>query len=230
MKKFRLLRADEIEVRVSQVKEKGVILLLYKTARTDANILDETVGAENWTNDFKEVLGVLHGGIGIYFEDKDRWVWKWDAGSESFTEAEKGRSSDAFKRSGFKWGIGRELYTAPFIWVGADKCKIEDGKKCFDKFSVDEIGYNESGEINRLVITNDTMKKATVYTMGKSETKSKKATKSVIEYIATNATEEELRMILDAYHIDLLESLTADQADKCIKAINKRKVESGNVI
>ena len=120
MNKFRELEADEIEVRISQVKTKGISLLLYKTARTDANLLDETVGPENWENDFKVVDGVLYGGIGIYDEKKDRWNWKWDAGTESNTEAEKGRASDAFKRAGFKHGIGRELYTAPFIWIPAE--------------------------------------------------------------------------------------------------------------
>jgi hypothetical protein len=46
--KFRDLTAEEIEVRVSRVTNAGVELLLYKDARVDQNILDETVGAENW--------------------------------------------------------------------------------------------------------------------------------------------------------------------------------------
>ena len=124
MNKYRLLRADEIECRISSISEKGLTLLLYKTARTDANLLDETVGSENWENDFKVVDGVLYGGIGIYDSHMDRWVWKWDAGTESMTDAEKGRASDAFKRAGFKHGIGRELYTAPFIWkIGRASCR-----------------------------------------------------------------------------------------------------------
>lgn len=158
MNKFRLLKADEIECRIASISEKGLSLLLYKTARTDANILDETVGSENWANDFKVVDGVLYGEISIYDPQLDRWVSKWDAGTESNTEAEKGRASDAFKRAGFKWGIGRELYTAPFIWITPDKCTIEDrkGKKvCYDNFRVVEIGYNEKGEINKLTIAND---------------------------------------------------------------------------
>ena len=106
MKKFRLLRADEIECRVQKCGEKGVSLLLYKTARTDADLLDETVGAENWENGFKLVDGVLYGGIGVNYGNG--LVWKWDAGTESNTEAEKGRASDAYKRAGFKHGIGRE--------------------------------------------------------------------------------------------------------------------------
>lgn len=160
MNKFRLLKADEIECRIATVKSNGISLLLYKTARTDANLLDETVGDEMWENDFKLVDGVLYGGIGIHrlvsdIDGKvwDKVVWKWDCGTESYTEAEKGRASDAFKRAGFKWGIGRELYTAPFIWIGSDKAKITEGK-CYDKFEVDTIGYNDKEEISRLKIIN----------------------------------------------------------------------------
>lgn len=159
MRKFRLLKADEIECRISQISEKGLSLLLYKTARTDANLLDETVGAENWENDFKEIGGVLYGGIGIYDQMRDDVIWKWDAGTESFTEAEKGRASDAFKRAGFKWGIGRELYTAPFIWIPKESCEIKPGKNgkmvCYDEFRVVEIGYADTGDINKLIIAND---------------------------------------------------------------------------
>ena len=155
MKKFRLLTADEIECRVAQCSEKGVSLLLYKTARTDADLLDETVGPENWENDFKLVDGVLYGGIGIRYGDQ--MVWKWDAGTESNTEAEKGRASDAFKRAGFKHGIGRELYSAPFIWIPADKCNIKQGKngkpQCNDDFVVKTIDYDTREHINKLEIT-----------------------------------------------------------------------------
>ena len=107
MKQFRLLKAEEIECRVSRVTQKGVVLLLYKTARTDADLLDETFTPFGWKNDFKLIDGVLYGGIGILHDGE--WIWKWDAGTESNTEAEKGRASDAFKRAGFKWGLGTEL-------------------------------------------------------------------------------------------------------------------------
>ena len=104
MNRFRTLRADEIECRIATVKpDKGVSVLLYKTARTDADLLDETFGPEFWENDFKLIDGVLYGGIGIdYDKTGEGLVWKWDAGTESNTEAEKGRASDAFKRAGFK--------------------------------------------------------------------------------------------------------------------------------
>lgn len=155
MKKFRLLKPDEIEVRISQCDERGVNLLLYKTARTDADLLDETVGTDNWENDFKLVDGVLYGGIGVNYGKG--LVWKWDAGTESNTEAEKGRASDAFKRAGFKHGIGRELYSSPRIKIPAEQCKTlkknDKGKwQCFDSFDVLDIAYDEQERIKSLVI------------------------------------------------------------------------------
>ena len=160
MKLFRLLRADEIECRVSRVTPKGVVLLLYKTARPDADLLDDTFGADRWENDFKGVDGTLYGGIGVTTNDGEK-VWKWDAGTESNTEAEKGRASDAFKRAGFKWGLGRELYSAPFIFIPAGKCNIENGK-CNDNFKVGSISY-DGEKISGLTIT---LKGATVFDWG----------------------------------------------------------------
>ena len=163
MCKFRDLRADEIECRVQQVKDNGLVLLLYKDARVDMNILDEAVGSSNWQNKFYENKGILFCSLGINTNfdkpDKpDRWVWKDDAGVESNTEAEKGNASDARKRAGFAWGIGRELYTAPFTWVPADKCNIKtvgNGVKCFDKFVVEKI-IIENKQITALAIWNTT--------------------------------------------------------------------------
>jgi hypothetical protein len=160
---FRDLRADEIEVRVQSVHKtgKGLVLLLYKNARCDMNILDETVGPENWQNNFYENKGILFCSLGIntnyaHPELPDRWVWKDDAGVESNTEAEKGNASDARKRSGVAWGIGRELYTAPFLWVPAEKCNIKDGK-CYDKFEVEKIVIDNK-KITAISILNRSIK------------------------------------------------------------------------
>lgn len=146
---FRDLKADEIECRISTVKNNGLSLLLYKDARVDQNILDETVGAENWERDHKELKGNIYCGISIWDDSKKMWVTKWDAGAESYTEKEKGEASDSFKRAGFNWGIGRELYTSPFIWIPSTKCTIKDssrkdsyGKTIYtstDKFEVIDI-------------------------------------------------------------------------------------------
>ena len=163
---FRFLTADEIEVKVKQVKENGLVCLLYKTARTDMDLLDETVTPANWENDYREIKGNLYAGIGIRQADGSM-VWKWDCGIESREDGEgnekKGEASDAFKRAGFRWGIGRELYTSPFILINPDKAEIKPnsfgGKttfKCFDKFSVEKIAYDENtGRIIGLAIRND---------------------------------------------------------------------------
>ena len=165
---FRFLTADEIEVKVKQVKENGLVCLLYKTARTDMDLLDEAVTPANWENDYREIKGNLYAGIGIRQNDGSM-VWKWDCGIESREDGEgnekKGEASDAFKRAGFRWGIGRELYTSPFIWINPDKANIRsntdrNGKpvfRCLDKFSVEKIAYDEkSGRITGLAIRNDT--------------------------------------------------------------------------
>lgn len=177
MLKFRELRADEIEVRIQSIKEKGVVLLLYKNARVDMDLLDETVGCMNWERKHEIIDGKLYCTVSIYNEKTNRWVSKQDVGTESNTEKDKGRASDSFKRACFNWGIGRELYSSPFIWVGSDKAKISNGK-CYEKFKVKEIGYDESKKINKLIISNE--KGTEVFSYGTktktsfSETKSKK--------------------------------------------------------
>ena len=160
MCKFRDLRADEIECRVQQVKENGLVLLLYKDARVDMNILDETVGSSNWQREHYECKGNLFCRVGIRCEHIDNnsshreWVFKSDCGTESNTEAQKGEASDSFKRACFNWGIGRELYTAPFTWIPAEKCNIKNGK-CYDKFIVEKI-IIENKQITALAIWNVT--------------------------------------------------------------------------
>lgn len=145
---FRQLTADEIEARISTVSDKGCQILLYKNARCDMNILDEAVGPLNWQRDHKELKGNMYAGISIWDKEKGVWVTKWDCGTESYTEAQKGEASDSFKRAGFNWGIGRELYTAPFIWFKADQLstlKQDPGSKkwkCTDSFKVEEIEYD----------------------------------------------------------------------------------------
>lgn len=138
---FRDLRADEIECRVAQAKDKGVSLLLYKDARCDQNILDETVGAMNWQRTHSRDNANCT--VSIWDNQKNMWIGKEDTGKESDTEAEKGLASDSFKRACFNWGIGRELYTAPFIWINAMDCMAlkQNGQKwqCYDSFEVEKI-------------------------------------------------------------------------------------------
>ena len=116
---FRKLKAEEIDCRVSQIDKTWLTLLLYKDARVDQNILDETVGAMNWQKRY--VRDNANCIVGIWDNDKKQWVEKEDTGTESFTEQEKGLASDSFKRACFNWGIGRELYTAPTIFITPKK-------------------------------------------------------------------------------------------------------------
>ena len=158
MNMFRTLRADEIDCRIAQIKEtsngKGLSLLLYKDARCDQNILDEVVGPFSWkrehTRDNRNCI------VSIKNPDTGEWISKEDTGTESNTEKEKGLASDSFKRACFNWGIGRELYTAPFIWITSDKCNIKENKGrlvCYDRFTVKGIGYTD-GVITGLQIKN----------------------------------------------------------------------------
>ena len=175
--KFRDLRRDDIDVRLQSVKvnkedpsKSGVILLLYKNARVDMNILDETVGAENWQREHYECKGNLFCRVGVRCDMVEHreangdtgiapeWIWKSDCGTESNTEAQKGEASDSFKRACFNWGIGRELYTVPLIWVKAADCKIDSNGKCWDKFAVEAIRI-EDKRITGLIIYNVTQKK-----------------------------------------------------------------------
>jgi hypothetical protein len=138
---FRTLRADEIECRVAMAKESGVQLLLFKDARVDQNILDETVGAMNWMRHHcRDNANCV---VSIWDNAKGMWVEKEDTGTESNTEKEKGLASDSFKRACFNWGIGRELYTAPFIWIKPEFCTAlkPNGQRwqCFDTFEVEKI-------------------------------------------------------------------------------------------
>lgn len=183
---FRLLEADEIECRVSTCNEKGVSLLLYKDARCDMNILDETVGPMNWQKKYSRENANCS--VGLFDPHLNQWIWKEDTGTESFTEKEKGLASDSFKRACFNWGIGRELYTAPFIWIPADKVNLVPkakgtGMTTFDRFDVQSIGYDEKGRVNQLTIVNS-KKGVVAFQMGKQTTKK-------VEKVETPQTDEQ---------------------------------------
>jgi hypothetical protein len=159
MNKFRTLGVDEIDCRVNQIRENGLTILLYKDARCDQNILDETVGPMNWQRFHSRDNANCT--VQIWDTEKQQWVSKEDVGTPSNTEADKGLASDSFKRACFNWGIGRELYSAPFIFIPANKCNIKTGRNgkpaCYDHFRVAEIGYRPDGarDICKLVIAND---------------------------------------------------------------------------
>ena len=144
-KKIRLLRPDEIECRIGAISEKGLSLLLFMDARAAQNILDETFTPFGWRRTHQEIGGRLYCTVEIWDQEKKQWIGKQDVGTESFAEKEKGAASDSFKRACFNWGIGRELYSAPFIWLPADRvCIRHDGKRYVtpERFMVGSISYD----------------------------------------------------------------------------------------
>lgn len=172
--KFRALKASEIDCRIQSIGQNktgavGTTILLYKDARVDMNILDETVGAMNWQRGHAIIDGNLYCTISIWDEVKEQWIAKSDVGTESNTEKEKGRASDGFKRAGFNWGIGRELYSAPFVYIQLDKSEYieRNGKLTSNaKFKVKDVSYDESRNIVRLVIVDS--KGKVRYTFGEN--------------------------------------------------------------
>ena len=229
--KFRLLNADEIECRVSTVSEKGLSLLLYKDARADMNLLDETVGSMNWqrshTRDNANCI------VSIWDDAKNQWVSKEDTGTESFTEKEKGLASDSFKRACFNWGIGRELYTAPFIWVMASNVKLIDknGKKStYDKFKVKSIGYSDTGIINALEVVNAQTNKV-VYQMRSNEPiKEKMITPDQLATLTLmiSVSNADIDALLKYYKVDDLGKMTVSMFKSAMELLEKKKEKKTN--
>lgn len=205
---FRLLRADEIDCRVQKVRGDGLSLLLYKDARCDQNILDETVGPLNWQKSYSRDNANCT--VSIWDDQKKMWISKEDTGTESNTEKEKGLASDSFKRACFNWGIGRELYTAPFIWINKSQCNITQkgqGYTCSDRFSVSEIGYDDCRRINSLKILNGSK---VVYELSSgSEKISPTHVKAIRDYLKQNGIEE--KTVCESYKINRLEDMTYKQ-------------------
>lgn len=235
MTMFRLLKADEIEVKVKQVKENGSVFLLYKTARTDMDLLDETVGPMNWQSNYKVVNDNLYAGIGIRDKSNDTWVWKEDCGIESRADGEgnekKGEASDAFKRAGFKWGIGRELYTSPFIWIGSDilpTAPAGNGYKLkgFPKLSVSKIEYADR-KISLLELVDENGR--TVYTFPKGN----KTPVKVAPMEQQFGLRSDVQKMIDTVNsVDGLRNIFALYKDECdekalLQACQEKKTEMG---
>ena len=237
---LRLLRADEIECRVGVVNEKGLSLLLFKDARVDQKILDETFTPFGWRRTHQSIDGNLYCTVEIWDEEKRQWIAKQDVGTTSYSEKEKGQASDSFKRACFNWGLGRELYTAPFIWISAGIASIrQKGERYIttDRFSVDSISYNEEREINGLVILNG--KRDKVFELKqeaepqkKREAKKKTETKDIAE-TQRKVLEEELdrtgvtiEAVMERYQIKRLEDMTPEIYEKALQGLKKTKTKA----
>ena len=148
---MRILKKDEIEVRVASTQNNVAQLLLYKTARTDAAILDETFGQYNWQCSYSEIKGNLFCTISVRDPNTNEWISKSDCGVESNIEKEKGEASDAFKRAGFKFGVGVELYSTPRIKIPIEESDMYNGRFC-QTFSLKDIEISPDHKITSLTI------------------------------------------------------------------------------
>lgn len=163
---IRLLRADEIECRVATVNAYGLRLLLYKDARVDQKMLDELFTPFGWKREHQEINGSLYCTVSVWDDSKRQWIGKQDVGTPSYSDKEKGQASDSFKRACFNWGIGRELYTAPDVWVPASRVHIKEKPEkkghyyTTDRFFVQSISYNGRREISSLVIVDQNGREA----------------------------------------------------------------------
>ena len=221
---FRRLRADEIECRVQSCTNKGAVLLLYKNARCDQNILDETVGSLNWMRHHSRDNANCT--VSIWDDVKKQWIEKEDTGTESFTEKEKGLASDSFKRACFNWGIGRELYTAPNMFVLAKDLKTLaseewQGKKkwtCKDSFIVTHIEYSGEKIVHVKVLNQKTNNEIEFGTPAKDAQEQAKVEKQTIDPVKVKVLEErcknegiEPEKILKLYKVAQFENLTEKQ-------------------
>lgn len=222
---FRTLKADEIDCRINTINEKGLTLLLYKDARVDQNILDETVGSMNWQR--KHTRDNANCIVSIWDQEKQQWVEKEDTGTESFSEAEKGLASDSFKRACFNWGIGRELYTAPFIWVSKDNARLYKSEKtdkwtCYDKFKVNHIEYNDNKEITELSILNDNSGVIVFYYKANNENKNERLTLYAEFVQLITKTETDREKICKHYKVEKTDDLSIEQLKDAINTMKKK--------
>lgn len=229
MKPIRLLTAAEIDVRLATSNSNGASLLLYKDARCDMRMLDEVFGPMNWQRSHEVIDGRLYCNVSVWDEEKHQWITKQDVGTESNTEKEKGQASDAFKRACFNFGIGRELYTAPFIWVSLAPSDFDARGKVSTRFFVKSISYNENREINALTIVDgkgnvryETGKRITPKAQAKDPAKDPEKAEALamaLQEVGAAASIDTLKDICNQYR----EILGKDRA--FVSAVNKRVEE-----
>lgn len=233
--KFRTLKAGEIDCRIQSIGQNktgavGTTILLYKDARVDMNILDETVGAMNWQRGHSVIDGNLYCTISIWDEEKEQWIAKSDVGTESNTEKEKGQASDSFKRAGFNWGIGRELYSAPFVYIQLDKSEYKErnGKLTSNaKFKVKDIAYDESRNIVRLIVVDS--KGKVRYTLGENVQQQTQETVYNWQTLKARATqggisEEELvRYVTETFKVSKPSELKQEHYQQAFNWVNVKR-------
>ena len=221
MKEIPLLTANDVECRIKKITNEGAVLLLYKTARVDMRILDEVYGSMNWQRHHEVINNNLFCTISVWDSEKSQWVNKQDVGTESNAEAEKGQASDAFKRAGFAWGIGRELYDSPFIWISGKVSK-------YDRFHVTDIQYDrEKQAFTRLTIFDDKGKER--YRLGtktdrpqSTDDRRQKGIEAIAELVKKHKAEQPFAdWLKDTMKVESLDGLTVEQLAEVYKGFKK---------
>ena len=221
MKEIPLLTANDVECRIKKITNEGAVLLLYKTARVDMRILDEVYGSMNWQRHHEVINNNLFCTISVWDSEKSQWISKQDVGTESNAEVEKGQASDAFKRAGFAWGIGRELYDAPFIWISGKFSK-------YDRFHVTDIQYDrEKQAFTRLTIFDDKGKER--YRLGtktdrpqSTDDRRRKGVEAITELVKKHKAEQPFAdWLKDTMKGESMDGLTVEQLAEVYKGFKK---------
>lgn len=235
---IRLLDANEIECRVGIINKNGLSLLLYKDARVDQKILDECFSPCGWKRSHQEIGGNLYCTVEVWDKEKMQWISKQDVGTESYTEKEKGQASDSFKRACVNWGIGRELYSAPFIWIPVERAGINyDGMRYItsERFRVVAIGYDERREINHLEICNSKgnvvfcMQSQKIVATEKRQTNSTTAKTRLSEKMCMDLQKElkrtgiSIEQVLARYHLDDISQMRPEHYRDAMSGLKKSK-------
>ena len=236
MKPIRLLKASEIECRIGTINEKGLSILLFKDARVDQKLLDETFTPMGWKRSHQSIDGNLYCTVSVWDEEKGQWIDKQDVGTMGNEEKEKSQASDSFKRACFNWGVGRELYTAPFIWVPAARAKIlekttANGRKYYtsDRFRVSAIGYSTGREIESLTVVNTSGQEVYTLTAPGQKKKAENRTPNLSGNQMT-ALEKELQRtgvaleaVLARYQIRDIHEMTPGMYQDALSGLKKSK-------
>lgn len=234
-KKIRNLNPEEIDCRVGAIMEQGISLLLYKDARVDQTILDEVFGIYGWQRRHNMIGSELYCILSIWDDEKQQWVEKEDVGIESDYQKAKGAASDSFKRACFNVGIGRELYSAPFIYVPLNKVRIDDknGKKAVkDSFSVKSIETSADKIITALEITNQRGEIVYTYRLNRKQEKpvheeepqEPLSTEEIqLLYMELGRTGVPVQQILSRYGITAIQQMDQKTYKKALSALKRSK-------
>ena len=113
------LTAEEIEWKVQSYKNGKTIIAPYIDSRAVMNRFDRAFGPFGWQNQIISMDGGALAGIAVKNDDGE-WIWKWDGAGASDYEPIKGSISGAMKRAATQWGLGRELYNYPRVYIDGE--------------------------------------------------------------------------------------------------------------